>query len=330
MSNTIFNKIRLSLLLWVVSTSAWALMPANGIWQIDSEANGQPGRGFTINVENEVMFFTYYGYRADGTSLFYIAAGPVVNNTFTADLLNVQGGTVLGDAYKPATLIASPGKVTLTFTSGKRGTMTLPGESLKAISKYSFGYEDGPDGLLGTWLITSTVGTTSFVTNAALNAKLGATSTGNGVVANSTGSFACEFQVSGMLAGLVVCINYSSSVSDGYAFSFAGDRGTGVNMYGPNNDMYESHALRISTKTGTETGINDGTASSLQSLSAGGKPFSASSPIAAYDHFSAQAKEYALASQPPSAYGPEKAAAYAAWSAEANRLINMPFAGAIK
>lgn len=309
-------KLVLGILALAISMPALAFMPANGIWQIDSETNGQPGRGFTIDVENEVMFFTYYGYRQDGSSLFYVAAGPVVNNTFTADLLNVEGGTSLGGTYKPAALAASPGKVTLSFTSGKHGMMTLPGENQKAISKNSFGYADGPDGLLGTWLVTSTIGTSSFVERFVLNTKLGATTNGNGAVSSSTGKFVCEFQVSGSLAGMVMCANLLTTATlDGYLFQFSGDRGTGINLYqsSATPHEYESHTLRIATKTGTETGLNNGTAATVQIMSATNTLISKSAdpaPIAV------QAKDSVSASRTSSISNPEKAAALMAWEEE--------------
>lgn len=315
-------RLAVAMIAMTISASAWAFMPANGIWQIDSETNGSPGRGFTIDVENEVIFFTYYGYRDDGTSVFYVATGPITNNTFTADLLNIQGGTALGAAYKPATLTTSPGRVTLKFTSGKHGTMTLPGESPKAISKNSFGYGDGQDGLLGTWLLTTTIGTTPFVARIVLNTKLGATSNGNGAVATSTYSDVCEFQVSGALTGMVACIDMLHANTDRYAFKFSGDRGAGVNLYGASLSEYESHALRISTKTGAETGLNDGTMSSIQINAANARPLSISDSIPAPDLMTIQAEKSATDNSTPSIDDPAKAAALAAWAAEVRSIVS--------
>lgn len=308
-----------------VSTSLWAFMPANGIWQIDSETNGQPGRGFTLDVENEVMFFTYYGYRADGSSLFYVAAGPVVNKTFTGDLLNVQGGTSLGAAYKPAYLATSPGKVTLSFTSGTHGTMTLPGESPKAISKNSFGYANGPDGLLGYWQMNMRLSSEIITVGKLLNTKVGAsTTTGNGIVTNSAQNFGCEYQISGLLAGTVLCaegpiVTYSLV----FNFKFSGDHGDGIGMYFTSpttlSSENESHVLRTATKTGARTGLNDGTVASIQIKSAARPSISSSTP--APNMTTAQAKESSEANPISMPDDPEKAAALAAWAAEVHTLI---------
>lgn len=317
-------KAAIAIISFAISTSVWAFMPANGLWGIDSEMTGDTGRGFTIEVENEVLIFLYYGYRNDGSSLFYIASGPIVNNTFSADLLTVQGGTPIGAAYRPGVETPLLGKVVLNFTSGKHGTITLPSESPKAISKYGFGYADGPDGLLGTWLLTSTIGTSPFIARIELNTKLGTSSSkGNGVVTTSTHSYGCEFQVSGTLAGQVTCVNMLSSKTDGYFFKFSGDRGAGINIYGASGSerSYESHALRISTKTGVMTGLNDGTETSIQINAADVRPLSISSSTA-LDLMTMQAEQSAAASSTPSIDDPAKAAALAAWAAEVRAIVS--------
>ncbi len=256
----------------MVTQSVLAFMPAGGLWVIDSENNGQSGRGFQIEVENEVLVFTYFGYRLDGSGTFYLAAGPVTNNIFSATLTEYQGGNALGAAYSPAHASGSPGKVTISFSSGKHGTMTLPGESPQSISKFGFGYPNGPDGLLGKWMFSEIL---SGVPNAivrSLSVKLGTSSSyGNGIVATAAGDFGCEFGTVGTLAGMVVCADVpQTTYSDTYVFKFSGDRGVGIGFYvmssGANSPAYELHALRIATKTGRETGINDGTSTSLQAM----------------------------------------------------------------
>jgi hypothetical protein len=316
-----FVTISSGIMACAMSASAWAFMPANGLWQIDSESTtGALGRGITLEVENEVVVFTYYGYRADGSSLFYVATGSIANNSFTGDLLNVQGGTSLGGEYKPGTLAASPGKVSLSFSSGKHGSMTLPGEATKAISKFSYGYASGPDGLLGTWLLTSTMSSSSLATRKVLNTKLQATTNGNGIVVTASRDFVCEFQVSGSFAGQVLCANAASTAYvDGYYFKFSGDRGTGVNIYGQTSTTvyeYESHALRTATKTGVKTGLNNGSLASLAALSA-----TVESTSTIFDPASMPMKASAYAGQAISKLDPEKSTALAAWKAEIGVIL---------
>lgn len=309
------------MIVFAISTSSWAFMPVIGLWSVTAEVNGQPGRGMMIEVRNESLFLTYFGYRPDGSSVKYNASGPLINNLFTGDLIEYEGGPVIGGVYHPATLKGSLGSVALSFTSGTHGTLTLPSDTPRAIIKNPLWATEDADGLLGTWLATSTIGTTPFIARIVLNNKLGtATANGNGAVMSSTGKYVCEFQVSGTLAGMVLCANMSTTYLDAYVFKFSGDRGTGVNFYAPSGTTheYESHALRISTKTGAETGLNNGTLTSVQIMSTVRRPMSSS---VAPDLMTVQAKESYDANSTSSIDDPAKAAALAAWAAEVRTLI---------
>ena len=123
-------KFTLALLLLLISSSALAFMPATGLWGVDSEDNGLPGRGFQIEAENGIIVLTYFGYRSDGSSVFYIASGPISNNIFTSPLLDIQGGTSLGGIHKDASISGSPGLVTIIFTSGNRVVSTAGSDFL--------------------------------------------------------------------------------------------------------------------------------------------------------------------------------------------------------
>ena len=118
-------------------TTAPAVEPENGLWSIDAENNGQSGRGFQVETGNGVLIFTYYGYRADGSGHWYLAAGALADGRFSGTLGQYRGGTVLGGSYVPANADGSAGTVNIAFTSGTAGTITLPGESTMAISKFA-------------------------------------------------------------------------------------------------------------------------------------------------------------------------------------------------
>ena len=174
------------------SMSSHAFSPANGAWAIDAESGSSaPGRGFSIEVENEILVFTYFGYRADGTSVFFVSAGAMTDNTFKGALNEIKGGTSLGGAYKGGTVLGSAGNVSISFTNGVKGTITLPGESPKAVSKVAFGYSATPDSLLGTYTMTYKLSSTSTIADTyTLSKKLGtSTSTGSGIVSNSTNKY---------------------------------------------------------------------------------------------------------------------------------------------
>ncbi|MFZ1547847.1 MAG: hypothetical protein WAT12_12250 [Candidatus Nitrotoga sp.] len=202
--------------------------------------------------------------------MFYYAAGPIINNTFTASLLDLKGGTSLGGPLQTASLLDPAGTVTIIFSSGKHGIISLPNEPQRAISKRPFGYFEGHDGLLGTWLFTRIQGQTPLSQMKNLTTNTGvSTDTGNGIVTTASLDFFCEFQVSGELAGIVVCGDVSEVVgSVFYVLKYSGDRGDGVaavllSLSGDFSVDQKMHALRILTKNGIKTGLNDGTEESL-------------------------------------------------------------------
>ena len=114
------------------------VQPADGLWSINIEINGDNGRGFQVETRNGTTVFTYYGYIAGGHDHWYLAAGPLINGNVSADMTQYRGGTVLGNPYKPASADGSAGSVTLSFLSATTGTITLPGEPGKLISKFEF------------------------------------------------------------------------------------------------------------------------------------------------------------------------------------------------
>jgi hypothetical protein len=113
--------------------------PTDGLWAIDIENNGQPGRGFQIDVQHGVMVLTFYGYRADGSSEWYLASGPITNNTFSGTLDRYAGGAPFGSTPISAHLTDNAGAVSVSFSDSTHGQIALPGEPTKAISLFNLG-----------------------------------------------------------------------------------------------------------------------------------------------------------------------------------------------
>ncbi len=115
------------------------IAPTFGLWAINAEQNGQPGRGFTIEEQGSVIVLTVYSYDSVGGATFYQSAGTVSNNSFVGTLDYYSGGTAFGGPWKSATAAGQAGQVTINFTDSDTGTITFPGESPKAISKFNWG-----------------------------------------------------------------------------------------------------------------------------------------------------------------------------------------------
>ena len=122
--------------------------PEPGLWAVDAELNGKPGRGFQIDMQGgSRVVFSYFGYRQDGSSQFLQASGKVERwsedgffPSLSAPLLEYRGGTAIGTAYRPAAEAGNLGYAYILFLTSSTGILSLPGEEPKRISR--FRYED--------------------------------------------------------------------------------------------------------------------------------------------------------------------------------------------
>lgn len=87
-----------------LAASSFSATPLSGMWSFDGELTGKPGRGFQIDSQGSaLLIISYFGYRTDGSALFLQAHGPREDNgDFSADLVEYQGGTVLGGPNRMA------------------------------------------------------------------------------------------------------------------------------------------------------------------------------------------------------------------------------------
>ena len=102
---------------------AGAFIPVGGVWWNPSE----PGSGLGLDYENGTLIVEVYSYLAGGASQWYLAAGPLTNNVFTATLDKYVNGQCVSCAYQAPSLSGNDGTITITFTSATTATADLPG-----------------------------------------------------------------------------------------------------------------------------------------------------------------------------------------------------------
>jgi len=143
-------------LLFPVTTIAQDISPSVGLWAIDQENTGQPGRGFEIDVQNDIIVLTFFGYETSGLSTFYQASGEFTqgSNEITMPLLQFENGTAFGQPFQNAEPIGSAGDVIFRFFEMDRGEICLPEESCKAVSSFNFGFGSVQE-LLGEWVLVT-------------------------------------------------------------------------------------------------------------------------------------------------------------------------------
>jgi len=100
-----------------------AIVPVPGVYYNPAES----GSGFGLDYQNGTLIVEVYSYLPSGAAQWYLAAGPVVNNVFTATLDKYTGGQCISCAFVPPTLAGNDGVITITFTSPTTAIVDLPG-----------------------------------------------------------------------------------------------------------------------------------------------------------------------------------------------------------
>jgi hypothetical protein len=253
-----FSAALVVLALPISGYSATPITPESGTWLISSEFDGKPGRGFQIEVQKDIMDMYFYGYTSTGQGTFYLAAGKMDGNNFTGDLGTYSGGSAFGMPHQAANYDGSAGQVTLSFNSPTTGTITLPGESAKPITRYYFGYdEQSPSSLLGSWASVYLVSAPyAFVMNLTKIDPANTTGNGSGAAESADGLTACEIQTSGTNAGDVFCVQVDSSgkLLNRFVFTqYSVNKASGWWISPTTGDTYPAMLWRVTTNTGRYT-----------------------------------------------------------------------------
>ena len=139
------------------STAAGAMLPEGGWYWNPNEG----GRGYNIEIQDNVMFMAAFAYRPDGSQVWYAGSGVMSSDRqVRAELFETSGGQCFGCAFRGATTI-SRGFATVTFTSERAATITLLGTTVNVVRQDWSGVGTlSRDALYGEW--STTEGDTSF------------------------------------------------------------------------------------------------------------------------------------------------------------------------
>ena len=121
-----------------LQASSNLVTPDSGMWSFPAEQTGKPGRGFQLDTQGDTLVMSYYGYRADGAATFYLGSGKLSSNGFAATLMEYANGPVIGKPFQSGVELGSAGTVQITFKDSTHGTIVLPGEQPKEISRFVF------------------------------------------------------------------------------------------------------------------------------------------------------------------------------------------------
>lgn len=128
-------------------------VPEAGMWIINSENTGNPGRGMSIDLQANTLVMQLYGYKADGQSTFHIGSGTYAASESVVRLLKVRGGRYFGSGALSGADDGNDGDALVRFSSSTTGQIRLPGEQWVSMQKFTVGsVEPALESLLGTWV----------------------------------------------------------------------------------------------------------------------------------------------------------------------------------
>ena len=239
---------------------AHAFTPQAGTWVVTAENNGEPGRGFGLDVQNSTLVMQMYAYDAGGNPVFYLSAGTLADNRYNGLLRKYRGGRFFGSGDLAGREDGDAGAVSMRFISGTRGYVTFPGEPEKEISRFNFGYTTAPEHLRGIWMLSAlNRGSASLdrLDYFALEDAVQGSSYGTGAMVSRDRVYSCENLVSGPNAGLVMCLKFNtdSSLQRVNFFELSINDGEGVAGSSTQTADDVLYARRITNTTGDFTGI---------------------------------------------------------------------------
>jgi hypothetical protein len=102
--------------------------PKTGWWWNPAE----DGRGFSVEVLGNHIFFAAFLYDVTGRSTWYVSTGltSLDGSLYTGPLYSAKGGQTLGGTYPGRPTLKDEGPITLAFNDANTGTMVWPGGSV--------------------------------------------------------------------------------------------------------------------------------------------------------------------------------------------------------
>ena len=208
------------LLLTCFGGGAWAddLAPSSGIWMIDEERTGSPGRGFSLVAAGDTVVMAMCGYDETGAAKWWYGYGRLTpgTNRVQLTLREYADGMAFGDPLTGARDIGPVGEATLLFSGFTAGLVCLPSEPCKAARQVVFGYADGPEELLGTWALVSESLKTGLITGSRLELSVTSLSDDPNFTASASG-LEYVHEGSGVSTNTIAC----HRLADGYRATFA-------------------------------------------------------------------------------------------------------------
>lgn len=137
---------------------ASAILPDNGWYWNPAES----GRGFNIEIQNNVLFMAAFVYDAQGQGMWLVTGGPMSSDhTYSGDIFQTSSGQCIGCTYGGSPQETRYGTVSVNFTSPMTATISINGVPINVQREaYGLDFSNPATPLLGEWATTE--GSTDF------------------------------------------------------------------------------------------------------------------------------------------------------------------------
>lgn len=197
-----------------------AVLPDNGWYWNPNEG----GRGFNIEIQNNLLFMSAFIYDAQGKPIWLVSGGAMTSDhAYSGQLYQTSGGQCMGCAYKPAAETLY-GTATINFTGATTATISINGIAVQA-QRQAFGidFSNVATPLLGEWAFVEGSAAGGFymgdrimlTKTMLLSGQLGAVGSRTGSPSKIAAGF---WQPSD---GWGILVDYSATYYDLFVFTFA-------------------------------------------------------------------------------------------------------------
>lgn len=95
-------------------------LPESGWWWSTTES----GRGYSLEVSGNNVFFAFYSYATDGTPVWYVSSGAMSSSSsYFNSMTQYSGGQTLSGSYRAASASGTPGWVQINFSNDRTATI---------------------------------------------------------------------------------------------------------------------------------------------------------------------------------------------------------------
>lgn len=123
-----YARLLLCIAALLLGSRALAFTPESGTWWNPNES----GSGFMLEIQDNLLFLTFYTYAADGRPLWFTSAGLMNGNArYVGELTSFRDGQCFGCPYRPPVAqVGAGGPVEIIFDTEIRGRISYAGRTI--------------------------------------------------------------------------------------------------------------------------------------------------------------------------------------------------------